>query len=218
MRNVAALLAASLATLAAASAPRPAVPAARQAGAHRGAVRARRADRHPGARHRAEDGRIAWRLGGGGEQARRLDRDRRARSAEGGARRPHPALHHRHPRADSAPLQGAAVGCVQGLHADHRRRQVGDHPHGARLAALQLDPRPGGLRQGQPGQAQLRFLRRRLHLAPERRAVQAARRHRHRARALQRQRRRDAGTPGRRDADLLRRPDHRDRQFQVPEG
>ena len=177
---------------------RTAFPAAGQAGAHRGAVPARRADRHRGARHRAQDGRVA-RLGVVVEnKPGALDRDRRARRDGRGARRAHAALHDRDPRAAAAPLQQAAVGRVPRLHADRHRHARRDGAHRAYLRAVQHRAGAGRLREGESRQAELCVVRRRHHLAPQRRELQAPRRHRDGARALQGQRRRDEGPPHRR--------------------
>ena len=89
---------------------------------------------------------------------------------------------HRH---QSDADEGFALRYLQGSH-DHLDRQFLAGSSGGRAAAWSENLRRAcRLRQGQPRQAQLRVRRRRHHAAPCRGDVEAAHRHRRRARAVQ---------------------------------
>ena len=86
----------------------------------------------------------------------------------------------------SARVPQRRLRCGQELCADRPGRRGLHHSGDQSVAAVQIRPRAGGLRQGQSGQAQLRVGRNRHLAAPGRRIVQVGGRRRSRARPLSR--------------------------------
>ena len=146
------------------------------------------------------------------EQARRLHADRRARGAEGSARR-HTLLytiatHVQMPHLYKTPPWNVFTDFTPVTDG----RALRDRADRAYLGAVQHRAGACRLRQGQSRQAQLRLVRRRIDLASQRRDAAHDGRHRSRPRALQGQRRRHEGSSVRRRAAVLRRADHGDRE------
>ena len=146
---------------------------------HHRAVHAGGLDRHPGADVRTGAGSKARQDGRGREPAGRRPADRRRRGRQGRARRPHAADGDElGDGRQSDALQEDRLRSGEGFRADRDGGASAVHPAGQSGAAGQQRRRADRLRQGQPGQAQLRLGRHRRIASSLRRAVQQPHRHR----------------------------------------
>ena len=168
-------------------------PAVRRAGAelsrppgpdpHR--ILAGRRDRRAGAVHRPEALGDVGPAGRRGEPSRRRRQHRRRGRGAGPARRLHPALRRADARHQRHALADHGVPSGHQLRADHAGEHGAGGVHGGERHAVQIGQGRRRLRQGQPGQAELRIGRHRVERASCDRAVQRRRRHQDAARAVQ---------------------------------
>ena len=157
---------------------------ARQAGAHRRAVRRGRHHRHHCARAGAGDAARVRAALRGRQQARRRRQQRSGRSGQVGARRLHAADGHGgHACHQPGAVSEDAVRPREGLCADHvvrrRAQRAGGEPGCCAEVSDQLGARPHSRSESQPRQAQLRQLGQRHVDPPVGGAVQVDDRHLH---------------------------------------
>ena len=199
----------SLAASAAAPAFAQSLP--RHADPHRRSCRARRRHRHPGPRHEPAARDPVGPDRHRGEPLRRRWADRHAPGHRRRARRPYAAdggdQRHHVARGE----QGrASVRDRARLGAGVARFRAALHPGGASGRAGEERRRADRLRQEEPGQAGVWFVRLGRGVASLRRAVRADGRHRHAARAVPRHGPRRAGPARRARSVAVRAGDHRD--------
>ena len=159
---------------------------AHEAGRDHRAVRRRRRGRPPPACRRCEAFREMEAAGNRREQGRRIRQHRHGRRRACGAGRLYVrARAGRQSHRQSDPFQAPDVRHIQGPRARHGTRAIAERSRRASVGAREDVQGVDRVREGKPGQAQLRLARGRQRGASGRRVAENRRRDRHGARAVQ---------------------------------